>query len=83
MTVDFSSGSVGLALEELLGEKGVRVKDVNHGGPGHKAGIKAGDIIQSVDGRTVTGVADAVEALPRVKAEGALTVEFKLFRTVT
>ena len=46
MTVDFSSGSVGLALEELLGEKGVRVKD-DHGGPGHKAGIKAGDIIRA------------------------------------
>jgi hypothetical protein len=80
VTVDFGSGSVGLALEELLGERGVRVKDVHPGGAGFQAGIKPGDIIQSIEGQAMTGVADAVEALPRAKADGVATLEFVLFR---
>ena len=78
--VDFREGSVGLALEELLGQKGVRVKGVHPGGAGFQAGIKAGDIIQSIEGQVITGVADAVRVLPRAKADGATTLEFVLFR---
>jgi serine protease Do len=55
-------GSIGVSFREDLSDAvnrvygfktGVLVQDVQPGGPADKAGIKAGDVIQSIDGHTV------------------------------
>jgi serine protease Do len=55
-------GSIGISFREGLSDAvnrvygfkyGVLVQEVQPGGPAAEAGIKAGDVIQSIDGRTV------------------------------
>jgi len=50
---------LGLLIEES-GSAGVRVTGVTPGGPGHAAGLRAGDVIVAVDGAAVKEVSDLV-----------------------
>jgi hypothetical protein len=47
--------------------KGVRFDDVREGGPAHKAGLKAGDVLVYFDGRAIDNLHDFTDALRRHK----------------
>lgn len=63
LTVTDLTASIARQLEIKQSEKGVVVVDVEPGSPGHSAGIKKGDLIQEVDRKQITGVADWEEAV--------------------
>jgi len=70
-------GRLGIGLQELTPQlaeyfrtkEGVLVSSVGDGSPASKAGIKAGDIITSIDGRAVTRGEDVTSAV-RAKRAG-------------
>jgi C-terminal processing protease CtpA/Prc len=62
-------GALGTYLGAPDGE-GVLVRNVFSGTPAEKAGLKAGDVITSVDGQRVRSVSDLREQLKAGKAEG-------------
>jgi serine protease Do len=78
-----SSGRLGITTEDLdtqLAEyfgvkEGVLVKSVVEGSVAAKAGLKAGDVITSLNGRHVYDTSDVTRALDRVESSGELTVE--------
>jgi len=55
-------------------KEGVLVSAVETGSPAANAGLKAGDVITAIDGRTVRTQADVLAAVRRVEAGGALDV---------
>jgi serine protease Do len=63
-------------LAEYFGVKdGVLVKSVAEGSAAAKAGLKAGDVITSLNGRHVYDTSDLTRALDRVESNGELTLE--------
>lgn len=67
-------GSIGVSFREDLSDavnrvygfkSGVLVQEVQPGGPADKAGIKPGDVIQSIDGRGVKNGEDLVNEIAR------------------
>jgi S1-C subfamily serine protease len=61
-------GKAGLGLDDLAPEEraervGVRVRGVLPGGAAAAAGIRAGDLVTTVDGRRITKVAEAIAAI--------------------
>ena len=68
---------IGVSVDLTYGGPGALVKKVNAGGPSDKAGIKAGDIIVKVDGRTVADSTEMVVAI-RTHAPGdTITITVK------
>ena len=75
---------MGVALTELtpqLGEyfglkddSGVLISSVIEGSPAEKAGLKAGDVIVSIDGKKTESAGDVIESVAMVKKEGTLDV---------
>ena len=53
-----SKASFGAALVDVLDVKGAVVLDVDAGQAAEKAGLKPGEVIQAVDGQSVSGVSD-------------------------
>jgi serine protease Do len=49
-------GWTGILLESFPGREGVAVSALSPGGPAERAGLKAGDVIRSIDGRPVKSV---------------------------
>jgi serine protease Do len=78
-----TSGRLGITTEDLdtqLAEyfgvkEGVLVKSVTEGSVAAKAGLKAGDVITSLNGRHVYDTSDVTRALDRVESSGEFTVE--------
>ncbi len=78
-----NSGRLGITTEDLdtqLAEyfgvkEGVLVKSVAEGSVAAKAGLKAGDVITSLNGRHVYDTSDVTRALDRVESTGEFTVE--------
>lgn len=63
-------------LAEYFGVKeGVLVKSVANDSVAAKTGLKAGDVITSINGRKVYDTSDITRALDRVESNGELTVE--------
>ena len=62
-------------LVEDAGGAGVRVTGVLPGGPGHAAGLLAGDLIVSVDGTEVNAAADLIHEVSRHKRGEKGTIE--------
>jgi len=62
-------------LVEDAGGAGVRVTGVLPGGPGHAAGLRAGDVIVTVDGTEVTAAADLIHEVGRHKRGEKGTIE--------
>jgi S1-C subfamily serine protease len=54
---------VGLALSDAPNGAGVRIEQVIPGSPGDNAGLKQGDVITAIDGRSVNTVNDVQSAL--------------------
>ena len=68
---------IGVSVDLTYNGPGALVKKVNPGGPSDKAGIKAGDIIVKVDGRTVADSTEMVVAI-RTHAPGdTITITVK------
>jgi S1-C subfamily serine protease len=62
-------------LADYFGVKeGVLVSAVESGSPAAEAGVRAGDIITAVNGRTVTGAADVIEAMRQAEAGGTVDI---------
>ena len=78
-----NSGRLGVTIEDLdtqLAEyfgvkEGVLVKSVAEGSVAAKAGLKAGDVITSVNGRHIYDSSDVTRALDRIESNGELTLE--------
>ncbi|HEX9367487.1 MAG TPA: PDZ domain-containing protein [Vicinamibacterales bacterium] len=78
-----NAGRLGVTVEDLdtqlaeyFGVKaGVLVKSVSEGSVAGKAGLKAGDVITSVNGRHVYDTSDVTRALDRLESNGELTLE--------
>jgi uncharacterized iron-regulated protein len=62
-------------LVEDAGGAGVRVTGVLPGGPGHAAGLRAGDLIVSLDGTEVNAAADLIHEVGRHKRGEKGTIE--------
>jgi len=77
------TGRLGVAIEDLdtqLAEyfgvkEGVLVKSVTEDSVAAKAGLKAGDVITSINGRHVYDTSDITRALDRVESNGEFTLE--------
>jgi serine protease Do len=63
--------NVGLTLER---DRGNRVQAVKPGSPARRAGLQAGDMLQSLNGLPVASFADAQYALHRGPAQGTILV---------
>jgi serine protease Do len=63
-------------LAQFFGVKeGVLVKSVTEDSPAHKAGVKAGDVISSVNGRHVYETSDVNRAIDRMDSTDEFTLE--------
>ncbi len=77
--------SVPSASAESLGLKegeGVRIKDMKSDGTGAKMGLRAGDIILEVDGKTVTDVSAFNAAVATAKANKVIRLKVQRNRAV-
>ena len=81
---------LGIDAEDLNGQfgiyfgapdgEGVLVRDVNSGSPAEKAGLKAGDVIVSVDGDRIRSVGDLREKLAPKDEDKERTVKLGVLR---
>lgn len=77
------SGQLGAYFGAPDGE-GVLVREVNPGSPAEKAGLKAGDVITSIDGERVRGIGDLREKLSAKRGdEKAGSVKIGVVRNKT
>ena len=78
-----NTGRLGIAIEDLdtqLAEyfgvkEGVLVKSVTEDSVAAKAGLKAGDVITSINGRKVYDTSDITRAVDRVESNGEFTID--------
>jgi serine protease Do len=78
-----NTGRLGITIEDLdtqLAEyfgvkEGVLVKSVTEDSVAAKAGLKAGDVITSINGRKVYDTSDISRALDRVESNGEIAIE--------
>jgi C-terminal processing protease CtpA/Prc len=73
------SGQLGAFFGAPDGE-GILVRDVNSGSPAEKAGVKAGDVITSVNGERIRSVGELREKLSAKRDEKDRTVKLGLLR---
>jgi len=66
---------VGMTVEEV--PRGLRVTEVFDGSPADDAGIRMGELITAVDGRSIAGASSEV-ATARIKGEAGTRVELEL-----
>jgi len=64
-----------LGVSTAAGAAGVEVKEVTSGGPAQRAGLRAGDVILSVDGQSVSEPDDVTGALDGSEPGDSVTVE--------
>jgi C-terminal processing protease CtpA/Prc len=73
------SGQLGAFFGAPDGE-GILVRDVNSGSPAEKAGVKAGDVITSVNGERIRSVGELREKLSAKRDDKDRTVKLGLLR---
>jgi putative serine protease PepD len=64
-----------LGVSTAAGSAGVEVQEVTPGGPAQRAGLRSGDVVRSVDGRTVSEPDDVTGALDGKQPGDSVTVE--------
>lgn len=69
-------GMLGVVLSPS--KQGVRISGVTPGGPAEKAGLRNGDVIVAIDGKSVSGEDDAMDKLHDLKIDQ--TVKFSVLR---
>jgi serine protease Do len=73
------SGQLGAFFGAPDGE-GILVRDVNSGSPAEKAGVKAGDVITSLNGERIRSVGELREKLSAKRDEKDRTVKLGVLR---
>jgi serine protease Do len=73
------SGQLGAFFGAPEGE-GILVRDVNAGSPAEKAGLKAGDVITSLDGNRIRSVSELREKLSAKRDDKDKTVKLGILR---
>jgi len=73
------SGQLGTFFGAPDGE-GILVRDVNTGSPAEKAGLKAGDVITSLNGERIRTIGELREKLSAKRDEKSLTVKLSILR---
>jgi putative serine protease PepD len=68
---------IGVSVDLTFGGPGAKVKDVTVGGPSSKVGIKAGDVITKVGGRSVADSTEMVVAIRANKPGDTITLTVK------
>ena len=66
---------LGVQLGEVRAGGGVRINEVSPGGPAAAAGLKAGDVIVSVNGHPATGAAEVAKQVHALKPGEAAKLE--------
>jgi S1-C subfamily serine protease len=59
----------------LKGDQGVRIKDADEAGIGSRMGLKSGDIILEVDGKSISDVSSFNEAVASAKKNGNIRLK--------
>lgn len=67
---------LGLQVQDMQNEKGVKVLEVMPGLPGDKTGIEKDDIIINLNGKEISGVDDVQEALQFIKSGDTISVTY-------
>ena len=73
------SGQLGTFFGAPEGE-GILVRDVNSGSPAEKAGVKAGDVITSLNGERIRSVGELREKLSAKRDDKDRTVKLGVLR---
>src|SRR5271166_3922900 len=68
---------VGLGVELKIDKEGLRLVGVIHGGPAWEAGVKTGELIIAIDGRSIKGL-NLDEAANRLQGTEGTNVEIQL-----
>lgn len=66
---------MGLSVEETESGEGLKVLEVTPGSPAEKAGVKKGDVLRKIGGKSLSGVDDIREALKGDESGYDLSVE--------
>lgn len=69
-----NSGFLGVQLEP--GDKGVKIMLVNPGSAAAKAGLKAGDIIQAIDGKVIDDPESLINLIQRTKPGQQVVIKY-------
>jgi hypothetical protein len=72
-----SHATLGVAVVDVFDVKGAVIVDVEAGKPGAAAGLKTGQIIESLDGQAVTSVADFESRLGAHQASDRVTLSVR------
>lgn len=71
----FGSRAPTLGIDGDNDRRGLKVLSVEPDGPGDKAGLKKGDVITKMDGKTIEGVEDVAQVLIRKRSGNEVALE--------
>jgi serine protease Do len=67
---------LGVQIEELNDNSGVKINDVNSNSPAEKAGLEKGDILTQIDGNAVKSIEDLKQALNSKKEGDSVDITY-------
>ena len=67
---------IGLQIQDLEEGKGVKVKEVDDDSPAAKSGFKEGDVITSINGKTIDGVDELRKEIADLKEGDSIKVNY-------
>lgn len=68
---------IGMQIQDVEEGKGVKVNDVDDDSPASKSGFKEGDVITSINGKSIEGVDDLKTQLKDLKEGDSVKVDYK------
>lgn len=67
---------LGVQIEELSDNSGVKINNINPNSPAEKAGLAQGDIVTAIDGTTIKNIEDIKEKLSNKKAGDSINLTY-------